>query len=126
MAKNSSVGYESYCSCVITFRKQLPHRFSARGIDKIRRDIGKWHEHKSPQRKSGMGNGQARLLNNLISEKQNVDIQCTGALDLIPGAVLSLLYFMADRQQFVRRQVCVCLQNGIEKPGLVENLSRFC
>ena len=123
MAKNSSVGYESYCSRVVAVRQQLSCGFQAYRIDKVRGDLGKRLKNEPACRKRRVRYGQTRLLNNLISKEQNVDIQRTRTFDPIPGAALYLLYLKADRQQFIGRQVRVCAQNGIEKPGLVRNLA---
>ena len=101
MAKNSSVGYESYCSGVGALLEQLPNRFSRAGLDKVRRNFGKRDEDKATRGEPGVRDSQTGLLDDCISVDQNIHIQRAGSLELVSPAPMLLFYFKAGREQFI-------------------------
>jgi hypothetical protein len=98
---------------------------SAGRIDEAGGDFRERRKNEPAAGESRMRYRKTRLPDDFPSVKDDVDIESSWTFIRGPRAKILFLNFEAGPQEFVGSHGCGGFKNGIEKPGLIENLPRL-
>ena len=106
--------------------QQFGNGFLDDGVNEVGRDFGQGREDKAPLMQPGMGDFQTRLLDDFLTEEEQVQVDHPGPPALFSDAAHVLLDFQKESEQLPGAHVAFERKHGVDEGRLLDGTHRLC